>query len=80
VDISAYMDRKIELVKTFRSQFYLPEAEEYAAELNTPISGGDFLEFLRAKARTYGRPAGFEYAEGFVAPRWIGVRDLFSLA
>lgn len=80
VDISDFMDRKIELVKTFRSQFHVPEAaEEFASELATPISGDDFIDFLRAKARTYGRPAGFDYGEGFIAVRSVGVKDLFGL-
>ncbi len=79
VDISPYFERKMELVLAFHSQFYLPEASPYQNEPSTPISGKDFLEFLRAKARTYGRPAGFEYAEGFIAPRTFGLRDLFLL-
>jgi len=79
VDISPFFERKMELVLAFRSQFYLPQAADYQNEPATPISGKDFLEFLRAKARTYGRPAGFEYAEGFIAPRTPGVADLFHL-
>lgn len=80
VDISPYMERKIELVLTFRSQFFLPEAGEYQDELSTPISGKDFIDFLRAKGRTYGRDAGFEYAECFNAARTIGVNNLFDLS
>lgn len=79
VDISAYMDKKIELVLAFRSQFYLPEAKEFEKELSSPISGKDFIDFLRAKARSYGRAAGFEYAEGFNVARTPGVTDLFDL-
>lgn len=80
VDITAFIGQKIEVVLAFRSQFYNPDAEEYADQLNTPISGKDFLDFLRAKARTYGRPAGFEYAEAFTVGRTPGVTDLFSLS
>jgi len=79
VDISPFIDRKIELVLAFRSQFYLPNTAEYTSELDTPISGQDFIEFLRAKARAYGRPAGLEFAEGFNAARVPGVRNLFDL-
>lgn len=79
VDISPFMEKKIELVLTFRSQFYLPEAKEYAKELETPISGKDFIDFLRAKNRVFGRPAGFEFAEGFITHRIPGVHDLFDL-
>jgi bacillithiol biosynthesis deacetylase BshB1 len=80
VDITGFMKAKIALVKTFKSQFFEGNAEgQYAAELSTPISGADFLEFLYAKARAYGREAGFEYAEAFNVSRAPGVRDLFDL-
>lgn len=79
VDISPYIDRKIELVLAFRSQFYNPALDEFSQELNTPISGKDFLDFLRAKNAVFGRPAGFAYAEGFQTGRTPGVADLFDL-
>lgn len=79
VDITPYVEKKMELILAFRSQFHLPEATEFTKELQTPISGEDFFEFLKAKARTYGRVANFEFAEGFNAARTIGVEDLFTL-
>ncbi|TXB65603.1 bacillithiol biosynthesis deacetylase BshB1 [Phaeodactylibacter luteus] len=79
VDITPFMGRKLELVKAFRSQFYVPEATEYAEELNSPISSKSFMDFLSAKAAAYGRPAGFDYAEGFNVARTPGVRSLFEL-
>ena len=80
VDISGYWERKLELILAFRSQFYLPEAAEYAEELDSPISGKDFIDFLHSKARAYGRESGFELAEGFIAGRTIGVKRLFDLS
>ena len=79
VDISEFMDEKLNLVKTFKSQFYLPAATEYQEEKETPISGADFLDFLSAKARSYGREAGFTYAEGFTTVRTPGIQNLFDL-
>lgn len=79
VDIGDFIDQKMEVIKAFRSQFHMPDAKEFEEELSSPISGEDFMEFLRAKARTYGRPAGFEYGEGFVVNRSIGVKNLFHL-
>ncbi len=79
VDIGDFIDKKMEVIKAFRSQFHMPDAEEFEKELSSPISGEDFMEFLRAKARTYGRPAGFEYGEGFVVNRSIGVKNLYHL-
>jgi hypothetical protein len=26
-----------------------------------------------------GRPAGYNYAEGFVVSRWFGLKDIFSI-
>lgn len=80
VDISGFIDKKMKVVKAFRSQFHMPDAKEYEEELDSPISGQDFMAFLRAKARTYGRPAGFEFGEGFVVNRSIGVKNIFDLA
>lgn len=75
VDITPFMDQKLELVKTFRSQFYDPNS----VEPNTPISGQDFLEVVIGKARTFGRPVGVAFAEGFTAAHPIGITDLFDL-
>lgn len=80
VDISDYIDQREELILAFRSQFHVPDAKEYKEELQTPISGKDFLDYLRARARTVGRPCGFEYGESFIAARTPGVQDLFQLA
>ena len=79
VDISPFMDKKLELILTFRSQFYLPDATEFDSEPGTPISGKDFFEFVKAKCRAFGRPIGADFAEGFVAARTPGVGNLFDL-
>jgi bacillithiol biosynthesis deacetylase BshB1 len=79
VDITPYIDRKMELVLAFGSQFYNPAASGASKEPETPISGKQFFEFLRAKAATYGRAAGFDYAEGFQVARTPGLTDLFDL-
>ena len=69
----------MEAVLAYRSQFFLPEADEYADQEQTPISGKQFRDFLRAKAAASGRAAGFDLAEGFNVNRTIGVTDLFAL-
>jgi hypothetical protein len=65
----------MEAVLAFRSQFYSPDGEAP----NTPISGKDFLEFLRAKGRVFGRSIQVDFAEGFICGRIPGVDDLFDL-
>lgn len=76
-NITPFWDKKIELIMTFRSQFFDENTE--TSELSTPISGLDFLQYIEGRARDFGRPSGFEYAEGFIAARTIGVENLFSL-
>lgn len=75
VDISDVMERKIALIQAFHSQFYNPDSKE----LETPLTGSDFFEFIRARAKEMGRPAGFTFAEGFQTQRTIGVKNLFHL-
>jgi bacillithiol biosynthesis deacetylase BshB1 len=74
VDISAYIDRKISAVMAFESQFYNPLSEEP----HTPISGLDFIEFLKARAREMGRLIGVEYAEGYTTTGPVRKNNLLS--
>ncbi|MCB0636199.1 MAG: bacillithiol biosynthesis deacetylase BshB1 [Lewinella sp.] len=79
VDISPYLEKKMELIMAFGSQFYNPEASEYAEELESPISSKSFFDYLTAKAAAYGRIANYDFAEGFNVARTPGVRNLFDL-
>ncbi|MFK7809072.1 MAG: bacillithiol biosynthesis deacetylase BshB1 [Saprospiraceae bacterium] len=75
VDITDFMDQKLELVQTFESQFYNPKSKEP----ESPISSKAFLDALIGKNRGFGRPAGVEFAEGFNVVRPMLVDDLFDL-
>ncbi len=75
VNISGYMERKLAVIQCFKSQFYHPEANLP----ETPISGKSFLDFLESRAREMGRPAGFEFGEGFTVERNIGINSLFNI-
>lgn len=75
VDITPWFEQKMAAILTFRSQFFDPEG----TAPNTPISGKDFLDFMEAKARVFGRSIQAQYAEGFLLSRVPGVRDLFDL-
>lgn len=79
VDISPYIAKKMEIIRCYRSQFDDHEENEYSEEVKTPISGNDFMAFVQAKGRSLGREAGYEFAEGFEASRYPGVKDLFTL-
>jgi hypothetical protein len=69
------MEQKIETLKSFSSQFFDPNSQEP----KTPISGEEFFDFIKGRAMDFGRYAGYQYAEGFVASRPIGMRDVFTL-
>jgi len=76
VDVSDFVDAKLEAIKAFKTQFYDPESNEP----NTPISGKEFLDFIKSRMRELARPIGADYAEGFTVERFVGVNDLFDLS
>lgn len=75
VDITGFLDQKMEVIKTFKSQFFDPNSKEP----ESPISSSDFLEFQIAKARVFGRYIQVRYAEAFTVARPIGVDSLLNL-
>jgi len=75
VDVSEFMEKKMELILAFKSQFFNPESKEP----ETPISGKAFLDFIYARAQDFGRPAGIKYAEGFTVTRTPSVNQLSDL-
>lgn len=75
VDVTDFVDRKIEAIKAYKTQFYDPNS----TEPQTPISGAEFFDFIKARMMQYGRPIGAKYAEGFTVNRFIGVENLFDL-
>lgn len=75
VDITAYMDKKMESILAFSSQFYDPNSREP----ETPISSKSFMENVKAKSALFGRAINCNYAEGFTVSRYIGVENLFDL-
>lgn len=75
VDVTPYHERKMEIIRCYKSQFYDPESKEPPS----PISTEDFLEYLTATSKIFGRPIGAEYGEGFTVARPIGVKDVLKL-
>lgn len=62
-DITDTIDQKEKAIKAFSSQFHVKDP---GGEPETYISGMDFFEGLRAKARHYGHLSGFTYGEPFL--------------
>jgi len=75
VDITPHMEKKLELIFAFKSQFYNPDSKEPIS----PISEKSFIDFIQSKNRSFGRPVGADFAEGFNVARSMGVRSLFDL-
>jgi len=72
VDVSGFVDKKMEAIAAYASQFYDPKSDEP----ETPISSKNFAESIRYRARDLGRLAGVEYAEGFTVEKHITVNSL----
>jgi len=75
VDVSGFLDKKMEAVKAFSSQFYSPDGSR---EL-TPISSQNFLDNIRYRALNFGRLIGVEEAEGFTCERYPAVDNITDL-
>ncbi len=72
VDVSGFIDKKMEVIAAYASQFYDPKSDQP----ETPISTKNFAESIRYRARDLGRLAGVEYAEGFTVEKHIAVNTL----
>jgi bacillithiol biosynthesis deacetylase BshB1 len=75
VDITGYMDKKMESVLAYGSQFYDPNSKEPV----TPITSKNFLNSVIYRAQDLGRLVGVEYAEGFTVERYLTVNSLGDL-
>lgn len=75
VDISKHMDKKIESVMAYTTQFHNPDLNEP----QTYISSPQFLETVRSRAMMLGKRIGVEYAEGYISEKMIGISSFDSL-
>ncbi len=75
VDISNHMDKKMESVMAYTSQFYSEDSEEPT----TPISSKNFMDSIKYRAADLGRIIDVKYAEGFTVERYVAVDSIFDL-
>jgi bacillithiol biosynthesis deacetylase BshB1 len=75
VDISDFIEAKMQAVKAYASQFYNPNSKEP----ETPISSKEYFDFLLSRSIEMGRQIQAKHGEGFTAERLIGVQSLFDL-
>lgn len=75
VDITGYMDKKLEAVRAYQSQFF----DKKSTEPKTPISTSNFLNSVEYRALNLGRLIFKEHAEGFTTERYPAVDSIFDL-
>ena len=71
-DISEYMDKKIEAILAFRSQFS-------KSDISKPNSNLGLIDHIKSTNSLYGSHINAAYAEGFTVNRYLGVNDLFQI-
>lgn len=74
VDISGFIDRKLEAILAYGSQFYNPGSNEP----ETVISSKHFIKNVEERASDLGRLIGTRYGEGFTCESKIGTANVFS--
>ena len=75
VDISGFLQKKMNAIRAFKSQFY----DENDEEPNTPISSVNFLECVESRAKNMGRLIFKDAAEGFTSDRLLGIENFDSI-
>ncbi len=75
VDVSGFIDQKMEAVLAYRTQFY----DTNSKEPTTPITSKTFLDSIKYRAEDLGRLIGTDFAEGFTVERHLAVNSLDNL-
>jgi len=75
IDITAYMERKMEAVLAYRTQFTGADT----SEPQTYISSPQFLETVKARALMLGKRIGVGYAEGYITEKIIGFSNFDAI-
>jgi bacillithiol biosynthesis deacetylase BshB1 len=75
VDITGFMDKKVEAIMAYDSQFYNPNTNDSV----TPIATKNFLDSIKYRSQDLGRLIGTDFAEGFTVERYVAVNSLEDL-
>ncbi len=73
-DITAVMERKIQSIKAFKTQFDTRPDHEPQTYISTP----EFLQHIIDRAKMLGRMVGVPYAEGFITEKITGITTFDS--
>lgn len=75
VDVTGYMDKKMDSVMAYASQFYDPNSKEP----QTPIATEAFKDSIYFRAVNLGRLIGVDHAEGYTTERYAAVNSISDL-
>ena len=75
VDISDFLEQKMQAIAAHKSQFYNPESKE----LETRLTSKDFLEELETRSRYFGSLIGVKAGEPFFVREALNVEDPIAL-
>ena len=75
VDVTGFIETKLNAVKAYSSQFYNPDSKEPIS----PITSKNFLDSINYRAQDLGRLIGVPHAEGFTVERFVAVESLDKL-
>lgn len=75
IDITPFMERKMEAVLAYSTQF----ASADMSEPQTYISSPQFLEIVKARALMLGKRIGVGYAEGYITEKIIGFSNFDAI-
>lgn len=71
VDITEVFDKKIEAIKSYKTQFHNADSKEPETYISTP----EFLESVIYRSKMFGKLIGVKYAEGFISQKMIGIKS-----
>ena len=75
VDVSKYIDVKINAINCFKSQFYDPKSEENESFISTK----EFMDFIKSRSIEMGHSIGVKHGEGFTSENKLKLTSLDSL-
>ena len=75
INISGHLDKKMDAIRTFKSQFY----NSKSLEAQTPISSLNFLQSVESRAKNMGRIINKDAGEGFITDRLLAFENFDGL-
>ncbi|AIG29554.1 bacillithiol biosynthesis deacetylase BshB1 [Flavobacterium psychrophilum] len=75
VDVSGFIDIKMQAIMAYDSQFYNPKSNEP----ESPITSKNFLDSVKYRAQDLGRIINTQYGEGFTTERYLAINNLGDL-